>query len=120
MGNLEFLRSVDGKPEPLKSDEWLDFGEYDIAIGSELDFYIKNPNNNLVANVSDLKTTGRNCVLDIPAEIQPEETVKCSIKIMPVGLATLDGFNYASEDDIPANPIELSGHIDWRRSHYGF
>jgi len=120
MGNLEFLRSVDGKPEPLKSDEWLDFGEYDIAIGSELDFYIKNPNNNLVANVSNLKTTGRNCVLDMPAEVQPEETVKCSIKILPIESSSLDDFNFTSAADMPANPIELSGHISWRRSHFAF
>ena len=120
MGSLEFLRSEHGKPVPLKSDEWLDFGEYDVAIGAELEFFIKNPNNNLVANVSNLKTTGRNCVLDMPAEIQPEETVKCSVKIIPIEIDSLDDFNFASAVDIPSNPIELSGHIDWRRSQFVF
>ena len=120
MGNLEFLRSEHGKPVPLKSDEWLDFGEYDVAIGAELEFFIKNPNNALVANVSNLKTTGRNCSFDVPAEIQPEETVKCKIKILPIEIDSLDDFNFASSSDIPANPIELSGHIDWRRGQFVF
>ena len=120
MGNIEYLRSVDGKPVPLKPDEWLDFGEYDVAFGAEFEFFVKNPNNNLIANISNLKTTGRNCVLDMPAEVQPEETVKCSIKILPIESGSLDDFNFASEADMPANPIELSGHISWRRSHFAF
>ena len=120
MGNLEFLRSVDGKPEPLKPDEWLDFGEYDVAIGAKLEFFIKNPNDNLMANVFDLKATGRNCILDIPKTIQPNETVKCSAKIIPIKIDSLDDFNYASGADIPPNPIELSGYITWRRVQFVF
>jgi len=120
MGNIEYLRSVDGKPVPLKADEWLDFGEYDVAIGAELEFFVKNPNNNVIANISELKTTGHNCVLDMPAEIQPEETVKCSIKILPTEIDSLEDFNFASSSDIPSNPIELSGCISWRRAHYVF
>lgn len=120
MGNIEYLRSVDGKPVPLKSNEWLDFGEYDVAIGAELEFFVKNPNNNVIANISELKTTGHNCVLDMPAEIQPEETVKCSIKILPIEFDSLDDFNFASSIDMPANPIELSGRISWRRSQFVF
>lgn len=120
MGSLEFLRSVDGKPVPLKSDETLDFGEYDVVFGAELEFFIKNPNNNLVANVSNLKATGHNCAFDVPSEIQPEETVKCSVKILPIEIDTLDNFNNASEADIPVNPLEFTGHISWRRSHFAF
>ena len=120
MGNLEFLRSEHGKPVPLKSDESLDFGEYDVTFGAELEFFIKNPNNNLVANVSHLKAIGRNCSIDVPAEIQPNETVKCKIKIIPIDIDTLDNFNNASLADIPPNPIELSGHIDWRRGQFVF
>ena len=55
----------------------------------------------------------------MPAEIHPDQTVKCSIKIPPNEQITLDGFKYLSEDDLPANPIELSGRISWRRAHYG-
>ena len=80
---LEMYYSVDGKPGPQKHDrDVLEMGEYDIVIGKEFEFFIRNPNHNLVADISEFKTVKPNTFFYSSSDkIYPLQTVKCKIKI---------------------------------------
>ena len=118
MAHLEVLKSVDGKPMKLNFEEGLDFGSYDVYFGANLDFFLKNTTSDLIADITGLKTSNDNCILNTPAEVRPGETVKCSIKIPSVDPnSTLDDFNFASIDDVPPT-YQLQGSILWRKDYY--
>ena len=80
---LEMYYSVDGKPGRQKLDsETLEMGEYDISLGKEFEFFIRNPNHNLIADISKFDTVKPNTFFYSSSDnILPLETVKCKIKI---------------------------------------
>ena len=111
--SLEILYSKDGKP--LKSEEVLDFGQYDVALGMEKKFYMRNPNKALVADISSLNTSNPNSAFYGPELIKPLETVECTISIHANSKPMLDNFDFLKEDSGLDHDI-MEGTIRW--SHY--
>ena len=80
--SLEMYYSEDGEPgrQKLGSDV-LDMAEYDIAVGKEFEFFIRNPFHNLIADISEFDTVKPNSSFHGPDQVYPLETVKCKITI---------------------------------------
>ena len=68
---LEMCNSVNGKPVPIYPGDDFNLCEYDVSIGKEIDFFIRNPSAHLVADFSGLGTGDNKTSFNGPTEIQP-------------------------------------------------
>ena len=107
---LEMCNSVNGKPVPIDPGDDFNLGEYDVSIGKEIDFFIRNPSAHLVADISGLGTGDNKTSFNGPTEIQPLQYAECTFKI-----------NKTPEDKIDESQIgqeanfKLSGKIIWSK-----
>jgi len=110
---LEIHLSEDGEPSEQILTENLNMGVYDVALGTEFEFFIRNPNHNLFCDISELNTVNLNSSFHAPDEILPLETVRCTIKIKAGDDLNLDNFDLLKEDNINTHD-ELKGEIVWK------
>ena len=112
---LIVLQDIDGHLMPLREDQPLDLGQYDVVNGAELVFGLRNENVTpaIIADISLLNTESGNSSFQGPDEVQPGETVTCTIRIQPDDKVTLESFNMP---EIPSSSDILKGKIRWKRS----
>lgn len=89
--------------------EEIDFGEWDIALGAEFSFYIKNPNDLLKAKFGEMKNSDPRSIVELPDEIKPDEVKQAKIKILPISLDSgiADAELFADIYD------QINGSIKW-------
>ena len=111
--DLQVLQSKDGKP--LTFDQVFDAGSYDVEIGAKVPFFIRNPNTDWTADISDINTANTNSFFSGPELIMPLETVECSVTTKPV-TALLDDLDFLkSGSDVPPVHDRVAGRIVWKR-----
>ena len=111
MEELQTLLTKDG--EPLRPDQRLDGGSYDVSIGAEIPFILRNPNPDWTCDISDVDTVNTNSSFHSPDFILPLESVEVKIKIKPVE-EDFDNFDFMKQD-IPDVHDFLQGNIVWKR-----
>ena len=95
---LELYYNEDGDPGQRKLvGDKLEFSEYDVSLGKEFDFFIRNPNHNIICDISELHTENPNSSFHGPDKILPLETVKCKIKIKAIDSMNTDNFDLSNE-----------------------
>jgi len=110
---LEFLYGENGMTINQADDLLL--GEYDITLGTEVKFYIHNPNENLICNVSQLKATHDNYTFIGPESgfVNPKQTVQVSIRIQPVDNIEKLGVEPLKSPNFPTDHSRLEGTVRW-------
>jgi len=114
MEDLVVLQSIDDKPVPMQKDQSLDFGEYDVRNGATFEFFIKNPNEKLIADISNFYVWEDHATFHGPSTIKPQETVKVSIKIQPLKLDDLKNM------ELPDDNFHVKGKTKWSNYHTRF
>lgn len=112
---LETLLEKEG--EPLKEDAIIDFGEYDVSIGAEMTFYMRNPNENIWADLKDLRTAKNNFQIYGPDFLVPGETGEFKLSIPPRQTFEVN-FDSPNLEDIPDLPLpgdRIIGKVKWKR-----
>lgn len=88
----------------------MDFGEWDISVGAEKSFFIKNPNKYAKADLSGLKNRDSRVSINLPDYIMPEETAEATF--------TIEAQVFESEEDEEryfTNVLDqLIGTVKWR------
>ncbi len=112
---LLVLQDINGYPMPLRDDQPLDLGSFDVENGASLTFALRNENITpaLIADITKLHTDANNSSFHGPKEVQPGETVQCSIKILSDDTITLESFN---ADELPSSSDRLTGKVKWKRT----
>jgi len=89
--HLELFYSDGGYPGK-KVTGMMDMGQYDVSVGKEFEFYIRNPLHNTRLDISDLHLDVSNpdISFNVKDEIMPFETVKATIKIAKKELEEFD------------------------------
>jgi len=117
MNNLQVLKSIGGIPVPLEINENLDFGNYIVGKRTKLDFFIKNPNENVTAYISNFDTEEPNSVFHGPDTIEPRQMAKCTIEIIPTPEIKDVDFDTT---ELPPDNFHLKGSIIWSNYHSRF
>lgn len=117
MTDLQILYSPNG--EPLRTDQDLLLGEWDISLGTEVTFYLKNISEDLIANVTQLKTVNDNSFFNAPPSgfVNPGKTEKVSITIRPHSRINMENIATGKPklDSFPKDTDKIEGTIRWER-----
>jgi len=114
--DIELLHDVDGTPIPMRPDEHLDFGTYSPVAGKTITFFIRNPTDKK-ADVSNFHVEENNAIYEGPDTLDPQETAKCTIRILPNPDISTDDFNL---DDLPKDNVHLKGVTIFSNYHPRF
>ena len=111
---LEIKEDVDGHAVRFQVDsETINMGEYDISQGIIHTFWLSNPNDDLICDISDLRTINPNSRFNTPvSEIQPLQQIQVSIKIPPV---EIDEDVAISDIEMPSGNDRLKGELTWKK-----
>jgi len=114
MRGLEIKEDVNDHAIPYQVEsESINIGEYDISRGVEHKFWLRNPNSDLIVDISDLSTVNPNSRFNTPVlEIQPLQEVQVSIKIPPI---TISEDVAVSEIEMPPGNDRLKGELTWKK-----
>jgi len=108
--SLQILLTKDG--EALKPGADFDGGDFDVSLGHEMIFYLKNANLTLSCDISDFHTVNKNSSFVGPDLIKPQETVECKIIIEP----NTDLPNDFDDFDFPGEVNDkLEGKLVWEK-----
>ena len=114
---LQILYSKNG--EPLRDDQDSLLGEFDTSLGTEIHFYLKHDNTDLICNVSQLKTVNRNSTFIGPSSgfVNPGKTEKVTIRIHPNSKINMENFATGKPtlNSFPKSTDKLEGEIRWER-----
>jgi len=107
---LQLLLTENG--EAIKPGDDFDGGDFDVSLGHEMIFYLKNPNLTLSCNISDFHTVNKNSSFVGPDLIMPSTTVECKVIIKP-NTELPDDFD---DFDFPGEVNDkLEGKIVWEK-----
>ena len=88
----------------------VDFGEWDISVGAEKSFFIKNPNKYAKADLTHLRNKDSRVSINLPDEILPGETMEA--------ILTIEAQTFENDDDEEVyftNVLDqLAGKIIWK------
>ena len=88
----------------------VNLGEWDISVGMEKSVFIHNPNKFAKADLSKLKNKDSRVKMNLPDEIQPEQTAEVIISIE--GQVFKDD---TAEEEYFTNVLDqLSGKVVWK------
>ena len=88
----------------------VNLGEWDISVGMSKSIYIHNPNRFAKADLTKLKNKDSRVSINLPDEIQPEQTVEAILSIE--GQVFKDD---TEEETYFTNVLDqLSGKVVWR------
>jgi len=113
----------DKKGQIGKRVDKLKLGFFDVMMGMDRKFWIRNPIHNLIVDISNLHTTNPDSYLSAPSHIMPFETVRCSIRIKPMTQEEADEapaeseFIDTLEGPVISEPLEFE--IDGKKRVYG-
>ena len=98
---LESYYSEDGEPgKKILRNELLDIGSYDSSIGTEREYFLRNPNFSIIFDISKLKIEHpHNYSFHAVAKVYPLETIKCTIQVKPVDNTNIENFDLSIEKE---------------------
>ena len=92
------------------SSKALDFGDWDISVGMDKTFFLKNPNSYAKADTTGIKNADKRLNIEMPDEIGPGKTVAVRVRIGAVA------FDDPIEEELYFKDIldKISGRVVWR------
>ena len=108
MKDLEVLLNRSG--DVLRGSA-IDLGDWDVAIGFDKSFYLRNPNQHAKADLRQLKNGDNRVTLKMPDEIPPLDTVRVDVTVPPQHFDS-----EAEETQFFQDVLDtLTGKIVWRK-----
>ncbi len=89
----------------------IDLGDWDVAVGFDKSFYLRNPNQHAKADLRQLKNSDTRVDLKMPDEILPLDTVRVDVTVQP------QIFDSEAEETQFFQDVlsTLTGKIVWRK-----
>ncbi|MCH8915988.1 MAG: hypothetical protein IIA82_09125 [Thaumarchaeota archaeon] len=108
---LQVLVAKDGKS--LSSDEVLDGGFFDSALGYTRSLFLRNATPDWICDITGLDTVNTGSSLYGPELIMPLQTAELKVHVKPV-TESIDNFDFLKHDPTPIRD-SIAGDLVWKR-----